>query len=295
MPEGDTLFRAARTLGRALAGRKVLAASTQVAAVDAESLIGRTVAAVEAKGKNLIIRFDDGRLLRTHLRMNGSWHVYRPGEKWWKPARLARLVLETDAFVAVCFEAPVIELMRAKDERVHAPLATLGPDILAETFDLEGARERLRSLSELPIGVAIVEQRAVAGIGNIYKSESLFLAGVDPFARVDALDDAALDTILRRARALMQAATRDDGWRGSGPGGRDRAWVYRRSGQPCRRCRTRIEMRRQGEGNRSTYYCPTCQRVAAAPAGAAPSGASGAASSPPAGGSGSTASSFGRS
>jgi endonuclease-8 len=269
VPEGDTILRAARTLQRAIGGRVVSGARTTVPRLDAASLVGRTVAAVEAKGKNLIVRFDDGRLLRTHMRMNGSWHVYRPGERWWKPERSARLVIETDAYVAVCFDAPVVELMRAKDEAVHRPLTTLGPDILGETFDRDEARARLRAMPEREVGDAILDQRAVAGIGNIYKSESLYLAGVDPFARVAALADATLDAILKRARALMRANVRDDPFVRStrgGPGGR--YWVYRRSGRPCFKCGTAVKMRRQGEANRSTYYCARCQDAGGSTAGA---------------------------
>ena len=262
MPEGDTILRAARTLGRAIGGRIVTGARSTVARVDAASLVGRTVAAVEARGKNLIVRFDDGRLLRTHMQMTGSWHIYRPGERWRKSEGAARVVLETDAFVAVCFQAPVVELLRAKEEAGHAPLAGLGPDILGESFDVDEACARLRGLGEMELGAAILEQRAVAGIGNIYKSESLYAAGVDPFRRVREVSDAELRAVLKRARALMKANVREDAFvRTTAGAAGGRYWVYRRSGRACRRCAEAIRMRRQGEGARSTYYCARCQNV----------------------------------
>jgi endonuclease-8 len=254
MPEGDTILRAARTLGRALEGRRILRSE----GADVEE---RTVTRVEARGKNLLVHFDDGRSLHTHMRMTGSWHIYRPGERWQRPASRARVVLETDAYVAVCFDAPVARMLAAGGERRDAPLANLGPDILGPAFDAGAAMARLRLLGELPIGEALVAQSAVAGIGNVYKSETLFLCGVDPFRPVRDLADDALSRILAKARELMQASV--DGRipsaerRALGRGGR--AWVYLRSGRPCRRCGTAIRMRRQGEAGRSTYWCPSCQ------------------------------------
>jgi endonuclease VIII len=192
------------------------------------------------------------------MRMTGSWHLYRPGERWQRPERQARVVLETSRFVAVCFAAPVVELLGKGEERRHPSLSRLGPDLLSAGFDPAEARRRLRALGDLPIGEALLAQSAVAGIGNVYKSETLFLCGVDPFVRVRDLSDAVLDGIVAKARALMSAnlvgrarATR--GGRGS------RTWVYRRRGRACLRCGTPIRMRRQGDAGRSTYWCPSCQ------------------------------------
>jgi endonuclease-8 len=262
MPEGDTILRAARTMHRALAGRRVVAARAPMLPRAGEALAGRTVAGVSARGKNLLVHFDDGGTLRTHMRMTGSWHLYRPGERWRKPGAQARVVLETEAWVAVCFAAPVVELLRAGEAERHEALGALGPDILAETFDYAEAVRRLRALGETPLGEAVLAQRAVAGIGNIYKSETLFLTREDPFAPVGALDEKRLARILQRARELMRAAlgpaprsTRPTLSRSSG----ERTWVYRREGRPCRRCGTEIRMRRQGVDRRSTYYCPKCQ------------------------------------
>jgi len=261
MPEGDTIFRAAHTLQRALASKAILSASSTVSAVDAKSLVGHSVSRVDAHGKNLRIHFDDGRILLTHMRMEGSWHVYQPGERWRKRASGARVVLANDAYVAVCFYAPVVELLTASSALRHRTLRSLGPDLLAVDFDRDAARARLRRRAELPIGVAVMTQSLVAGIGNVYKSETLFLCGVDPFALVAALDDATLDRILDTAQSLMSAnldgqarVTRHDG---SGAP----LWVYGRSGELCARCATTVQMRRQGDAARSTYFCPTCQSV----------------------------------
>ena len=282
MPEGDTILRAARTLSLALAGKTVARVASPLPAIADAGLVGRRVDAVTAHGKNLLVRFDDGRTLHTHMRMTGSWHLYRPGEPWRKSAQGARVVLEvmprdgasqasappsrggkTDAdggFVAVCFSAPVVRLLAADLGDVE--LGRLGPDILAPTFDEAEAHARLRALGACPIGEALLVQSAVAGIGNIYKSESLFAQRLDPWAPVARLEDAALAAVVAEARRLMQ--------RNVVPGQRMRTTttshvggpryaVYGRSGLPCTTCGARIAMRRQGTALRSTYYCPTCQ------------------------------------
>src|SRR5262245_37037892 len=204
MPEGDTILRTARTLHAALAGKQLRAFRSPVAAFIGATLETRRVERVEARGKNLLIHLDDGRAVLTHMRMTGSWHVYRPGERWQRSARRARLVLETDDFVAVCFDAPVVELLGAGRAARHEPLARLGPDVLAEDFDAAEARRRLRERADAPIGEALVVQRALAGIGNIYKSESLFLCRIDPWRRVGELTDAEIDRLVAKARELMR-------------------------------------------------------------------------------------------
>jgi endonuclease-8 len=261
VPEGDTILRAARAMEKAIGGREITGFRSPLPRLAGVDLAGRRVERVEARGKNLLVRLDDGSALLSHMRMTGSWHLYRPGEAWRKPARLARAVLETSAFVAVCFNAPVLELLTQRQLARHSGVTELGPDILGSGgFDFAEARRRLRERGAAPIGEALIVQRAVAGIGNIYKSESLFLSGVDPFRRVADLDDAELDGLLARARELMsanhggQARTTT---RRTLDGGR--YWVYGRSGQPCRRCGTRVRMRRQGLAGRSTYWCPRCQ------------------------------------
>lgn len=277
MPEGDTLFRVAATLDKALAGGRIVACGSSVAPVAAAlaqaPLTGRLVRRAEARGKHLLLTFDDGRVLRTHLRMTGSWHLYRPGEPWLKPARAARFTLAVEgprgAFVAVCFSAPEVELLTgAAAVARHPLLRRLGPDATTDAFDLDAALARLQGRPEQPIGVALLSQRAVAGIGNVIKSETLFLERQDPFAWVEQLAAERLRALLARAHALLlrnrvggPRTTREAprGGAREGPGRGPRLWVYGRNGKPCLRCGARIEQRRQGDAGRTTYYCPTCQ------------------------------------
>jgi endonuclease-8 len=260
MPEGDTIARSARTLTRALAGSKVLRFRSPLPALSRAALEDRTVVRVESRGKHLLMHFDDGRALHSHMGMTGSWHIYRHGETWWKPERLAGAVLETEGFVAVCFNAPVVELLSAKELARHPGLARLGPDVLAEGFDPAAVRARLRSMPDAPLGEALLAQSAVAGIGNIYKSEALFATRTNPFVPVSRLSDGELDRVVAAARRMMSAsvAAQTQGGGGRRSGGRGFA-VYRRSGLPCPTCGTSIRMRRQGDAARSTYWCPHCQ------------------------------------
>ncbi len=189
MPEGDTILRAARALGRSLEGKPVTSFSSPLPALTDADLAGRRVDAVEARGKNLLIRFDDGRALVTHMRMTGSWHLYEPGQPWKKPARLARAVLATADAVAVCFNAPVVELLSPRQLVRSERLRRLGPDVLGPAFDASEAVRRLAALPDTPLGEALLAQSALAGIGNIYKSETLFACRADPFAPVAAFTD----------------------------------------------------------------------------------------------------------
>jgi endonuclease-8 len=212
-------------------------------------LVGQNVSGVEARGKHLLLRFEGGAVLHTHMGMTGSWHLYREGSRWRRPPHRARAVVTAGGVVAVCFDAPTVELVPPAQA---PPLAALGPDVVAPDFDLAEARRRLRSRPEREIGAALLDQTALAGIGNIHKSEALFACGVSPFARVGALDDAALDRLVRTASRRMRESVLG--------GGRSRgAWVYGRAYRPCRRCGTRIERAAQGRPPRSTYWCPSCQ------------------------------------
>lgn len=261
MPEGDTIHRAASTLRRAIAGQLVTgwrSARPELARVD--DLIGRRVEAVEARGKHLLVRFDDGRTLHTHMRMDGSWHIYRPGETWQRSERVAVAVIETDPWVAVCFSAPICDLL-GPGERSE-PLRRLGPDLLDPEVDLGEALARLRARPELPVGEALMRQHLVAGIGNVLKSEVLFLRRVSPFARVGALSDEVLRELLEEAQRLMKESVRGGSRITRRRFGSSRVWVYGRSGKPCFTCGARVCMRRQGEDGRSTYFCPACQDVA---------------------------------
>jgi endonuclease VIII len=257
VPEGDTLFRTAQGLRPYLVGRDVLAARAQGPGPvpQVQRIVGKRVDAVEAQGKNLLIRFDGGLELRTHLRMNGSWHRYRPGERWRRPPGRARLVLEVDGTVAVCFDAPVVELFETRAEVVHPSLSRLGPDLLDPDFDAMEALRRLRApeRAELSISAALLDQRALAGIGNIWRNETLFAERVNPFVAVHDLDDATLDRLITTARRLLTQSA------GVAPG-RAPTKVYRRTGRPCPRCGTPIRSAPlSGEVPRTTYWCPSCQ------------------------------------
>lgn len=270
MPEGDTLYRAAAGLRPHLVGRLVTAARVRQPGPAIERIVGSTVTAVESRGKNLLIRFDNGFEVRTHLRMNGSWHRYRPGEAWRRAPSRARLVLEVPGSVAVCFDAPVVELFEQRAGPLHGTLRRLGPDLIDEAFDAAEAVRRLRGVErrERTIAEALLDQEALAGIGNVYRSEILFIERVSPFAPVGALDDATLERLVATARRLLrhnavdrpvkspiERVTTAGDTAADGP-----LWVYRRTGRPCRRCGTLIRSARQGsELPRSTYWCPHCQ------------------------------------
>jgi endonuclease-8 len=253
MPEGDTLYRTAAGLRPWLVGRVVTDARAARPGPQAQRLVGSTVTAVEATGKNLLIRFDNGLELRTHLRMQGEWHRYRPGERWRKAPSRARLVLEVPGSVAVCFDAPTVELFEQRAEALHPSLSRLGPDLLTDDFDEDEAIRRLRSpeRAHVEVGVAIVDQRAIAGIGNEVKNEALWEVRLSPWRRVATLDEQALRSLVGQARALLQYGART---------GRRPQRVYGRTGRPCPRCGTLVVSREQGlDLPRTTYWCPTCQ------------------------------------
>jgi endonuclease-8 len=271
MPEGDTLFRTARTLHRALAGRCVTRFDTvlpRLARVDADRpLAGRLVQRVEARGKHLLIWFEGDLVLRTHLRMHGSWHIYRPGECWQRPRHDMRILIETPDMHAVAFTVPVAEFTSAAGLERTPALRDLGPDPLSASFDPEAAVDRLLARPDIEIAEALLDQRAIAGIGNEYKSEVLFLGRIDPCTPVRALprDEIArlVDIAARLLRANVSTGSHValSGVRRTTP--RDdpsaRLWVYARAGAPCRRCGTPISRRKQGPHARQTYWCAKCQ------------------------------------
>lgn len=265
MPEGDTIYRTAEVLRAALRGRRITAARARPRpgmrrVPDLSRLVGATVEHVEPRGKHLLIGFDNGMTLRSHLRMSGSWHRYRPGEAWRRHEREASAVLETAEAVAVAFNTPVVELLAPGDLRRSKPLRELGPDLLGRTFDLDEAVRRLRERDDEELGNALLDQRAVAGIGNVYKSEIAFIERLDPWSPVAALDEEDLERALRTARRLLQANTRGGARITTASPVRGRElWVYGRAGRPCRRCGTLLRMRRQGELARQTFWCPRCQ------------------------------------
>jgi len=271
MPEGDTLHRVAAGLRPHLIGRPITAARARVPGPQVGRVVGRTVTGVDALGKNLLIRFDDGLEIRTHLRLRGSWHRYRPGEPWRRSPARAVLVLEVPGSVAVCFDAPVVELFEQRAEQLHPSLGRLGPDLLDPAFDADEAVRRLRDpgRAATSIGEALLDQRALAGIGNVYRGEVLWVERVSPFAKVADLDDETLGRLVATARRLLvvnvgpraargrpERITTDGDPRAAG----EPLWVYRRTGRPCRRCRTPIRSARLGTDlPRTVYWCPTCQ------------------------------------
>ncbi len=268
MPEGDTLHRTAAGLRPHLVGRAVTAARGHLPGPQIGRVIGATITSVEAIGKNLMIRFDNGLELRTHLRLNGSWHRYRRGERWRRPPGRARLVLETEDAVAVCFDCPTVELFEQRTEHLHPALGRLGPDLLAPDFDAPEAIRRLRdpSRADLTIAEALLDQRALAGIGNVYKSEVLWIERISPFRHMPAVDDATLERLVATSRRLLLANIdrRRSAERVTTDGQRVAAgaplWVYGRRARPCRRCGTPIQSSQQGsELPRTTYWCPRCQ------------------------------------
>ena len=288
MPEGDTIHRAAQTLHQALGGRTVTTFTSVFPHLtridDTTPLAGRVIERVQARGKHVLMWFSGDLVLRTHMRMHGSWHIYRPGERWQRPRHEMRVIIETDAFHAIGFSIPVAELTLARDLERTGPLQQIGPDILADDFNPEDAVARLRARGDFEIADALLDQSALAGIGNVYKSEVLFAAKVNPFVRVADVSDEQLRDIVAIAtrflranvpgKSVSQAQDTDLVGRGFSPGestytglrrttGRAdpsaRLWVYGRAGKPCRRCGTAISRRRQGPNARSTYWCERCQ------------------------------------
>jgi endonuclease VIII len=255
MPEGDTLHRAAARLRPALVG-------AELRRFDAPRLVGprpapgRPIEAVDAVGKHLMVRFGDGVVLQTHLRMTGSWHLYAPGGRWQKPAHLARVVIEVPDAVAVCFSAPVVRT-HLGDRAASSAVGHLGPDLCEPDADIDAALARMARLEDpnTEIAVALLDQRIASGIGNVYKSEVLWACRVSPFTPVLQLDEvtrrALIETASRQLRANLTTVRRT-----TVPGG---LGVYGRARRPCRRCGTPIRVVRQGEQARSTYWCPRCQ------------------------------------
>ena len=274
MPEGDSIFRAARTLHRAFAGKvvtrfeSVLPALTRIH--EDAPLIGRTMNEVSAAGKHLLMRFSGDLVLRTHMRMNGSWHIYRPGERWQRPAPDMRIVIATADFVAVAFNVPVAKFLTLRALARQPELRRLGPDLLGAGFDPVEAARRIRERAGHEIAEVVLDQRVVAGAGNVYKSEILFLCRINPFTRVAALTDGQVAEVVQTARSLLAANVGNVATgaivtyvgmrrttRRADPA--ERLWVYGRAGLPCRECGTLVTRRAQGPDARLTYWCPRCQ------------------------------------
>jgi endonuclease-8 len=249
--EGDTILRAARRIEAALDGGIVEAGAPNPRgrAARIERLDGRELERASAHGKHLLLHFGE-LVLHSHLGMSGSWHTYRRGEPWRKPVGAAWAVLSTDRAEAVQFGGPTLRLLRAESLRRDPVLARLGPDVLAPDFDAGQIAQSLAGGPDRTLGDALLDQHLVAGIGNIFKSEACFTARLDPWQRVADVPDEQLRHVAQAAHDLMHEAVE----KGRG----DRA-VYKRAGRPCPRCGTKIRSRGQGDANRTTYWCPSCQ------------------------------------
>lgn len=254
MPEGDTIHRTAARLGAALGDGRLTRFATPRPMPGPRPEPGDRAESVEARGKHLLIRFTGGATLHTHLGMHGSWRVSSPGD----PPRGAhvRAVVETAAAHALCVRPSVIELLDDAGVRRHPVLRALGPDLCDPDPDLAAALDRMAALDpSTPVGVALLDQRVAAGIGNVYRSEVLWLCGADPFA--------PLAEVPHEARAALLRTAHDQLRRNLGPGPRRTVdgglAVYDRAGRPCRRCGARVAVRRLGEHARATWWCPACQ------------------------------------
>jgi len=276
VPEGDTIHRAAARLRPALEGRPIVRFEAHRSPRPWPAP-GTLVTGVEARGKHLLVHFDDGWTLQTHMRMTGSWHLYRPGERWRKPAHQARVVIEvgppepvTDAadvdgvrgpaapspdggWVAVCFSAPVVELVRA------ARTDHLGPDLCTLDADLDEVVRLMGTVDpSTPLADVLLDQRICCGVGNVYKSEVPFALGLHPLTPIGDLDAArrraVVDTAARQLRVNLTTTSRTTM---AGPPGT--VGVYGRRREPCRRCGAPVAWARTGPQARGTYWCPTCQ------------------------------------
>jgi endonuclease-8 len=259
VPEGDTVWLAAQRMNTALAGSTLRRGEFRLPQLAALDLTGSSVREVVPRGKHMLIRLGDGRTLRTHFRMDGSWHIYRPGTKWrGGPAYDVRVVLANDEWECVGYRLHDVEIVPTADE--GRLVGHLGPDVLGPDWDTDEALRRLRERPDEQIGVAILDQRNLAGIGNLYKVETLFLCRVHPWARVADVED--LEAVVTKARTLMLANRHhpEQSTTGSTRRGEDH-WVAGRKGRPCRRCGTPILLGEQGPTTqeRVTWWCPRCQ------------------------------------
>jgi endonuclease-8 len=238
---------------------------------DDAQLAGQTVERVESRGKWLLIHFSGGAALATHMLMSGSWHIYRPGERWQQPRANMRIVLENSEYIAVGFRVPVAKILKPGEltRAVGIPAAAL--DVLNDEFDAEAAARRVLAHQDEEIADVLLHQEVLAGVGNVFKSEICFVTGINPFCKVAALDGDRVRAAIAAAQRLLAANVLED----SGEtivtyGGRKRRttheadpgaslWVYGREGEPCRRCGEPIHRRIQGPDARVTFWCPRCQ------------------------------------
>lgn len=260
MPEGDTIHRAAGALRRALVGHDLVEVAVPRRPAPWPAL-GAHVTWVQARGKHLLIRTSDGLIVHTHQRMTGSWHLYRPGERWRKARGAARVVLATASSVAVCFSSPVVEILDDRSLQRHPTLRRLGPDLLDPATELGDVLERVRTMvpADRAVGEVLLDQRIACGIGNVYRCDVLFLHGLAPTLPIGSVDAATREQLFATARDLLTANV-EQSTRTTVDGGPPGAlWVHGRAGRPCRRCGTPIVLARLGDQARHAYWCPRCQ------------------------------------
>ncbi len=275
MPEGDTIFRTARSLGRALIGKPVTVFRSTYPLLtrfnDDTPIAGQQVERVDSRGKWLLIYFSGGGTLATHMLMSGSWHIYRPGERWQQPRANMRIVIENSEYIAVGFRVPVAKMLRSRDVKRTLRIPPSAIDVLSEEFDAAEVARRIAAHGAEEIADVLLHQEVIAGVGNVFKSEICFVAATNPFCKVSALDSENVATLIASSRRLVKANVLED----SGDsivtyGGRKRRtthesdpgaslWVYGRAGQPCRECGQPIRRRIQGPDARVTFWCPQCQ------------------------------------
>ena len=269
MPEGDTIFRTATILRRAIGGRVVtgfdLVAAKVTPAASRRNVVGGMVKAVESNGKHLLITFStDGEdvVLHTHMRMQGQWHVYKPGQRWWFAPSDARVVIRTAEYVAPCQTPPVVELMTAREVALHPVIPELGPDVIADDFDMDEAIRRLRAQPDRDVATAFLDQRTLSGIGNEIKNEALFLTRIWPWRKIADFTDDELRLVVAGARELLRK-NRDGGPRRSRfvLDRRQLRWVQERRGRPCYVCGTPIDAGYHENEFRRSYYCSSCQKT----------------------------------
>jgi endonuclease-8 len=275
MPEGDTIFRSARAMGRALVGKPITGFRSTFPLLtrfhDDSPVTGQTVDLVESRGKWLLIHFSGGATVATHMLMNGSWHLYRAGERWHRPARDMRIVLENRDYQAVAFTVPIARIYTAQALAREKRIPPANADVLGQDFDPGAVAVRIRAHADEEIGEVLLRQQVLAGVGNVFKSEICFVEGVNPFCRVASLTDTQIMALITTARKLVAANVLEDSgnmivtYRGQqrrtthGSKAQDSLWVYNRFGGQCRRCGGTILHRLQGTDARVTFWCQSCQ------------------------------------
>ena len=275
MPEGDTVFRTARALGRALVAKPVTGFRTTYPLLarfdDDTPLTGQLVRSVESRGKWLLIHFSGGGTMATHMLMSGSWHIYRPSERWQRPRTNMRILIENNEYVAVAFNVPVAKMLQSDEIERLLPIPQTTIDVLSQDFDMAEVARSILACGAEQIGDVLLRQQVIAGVGNLFKSEVCYVTATNPFSTVAALDAEKIQALIATSRRLLKANVVEDSdemfvtdlgrqrrtTHASDPGAS--LWVYGRQGEPCRRCGQPIRRRLQGPDARVTFWCPQCQ------------------------------------